>query len=132
MVLEKTLENPLDSKEIKLVSSKGNQLWIFIRKTHVEAEVPLLWPRDIKSRLIGKDPDAGKDWGQEKGVTEEEMVDAITNSLDVNLSNLREIVKDREAWHVAVHGISKSQTWLSNWTTTNFAHLHCQNRIRVT
>ena len=73
MVLKKTLESPLDSNEIKPVNPKGNQLWIFIGRT--DAKDPILWPPDSKSRLIGKDPDAGKDWGQEeKGVTEDEMV----------------------------------------------------------
>ena len=74
MVLEKALESPLNSKEIKLVHPKGNQPWIFIGRTHAEAEVPTLWPPDVKNWLIGKDPDAGKDWRQEKGVTEDEMV----------------------------------------------------------
>ena len=72
-MLEKTLESPLDSKEIKPVNPKGNQPWIFIRKT--DAEALILWPPDVRSRLIGKDPDAGKDWGQDKkGATEDEMV----------------------------------------------------------
>ena len=75
VVLEKTLKSPLDSKKIKTVNPKGNQPWIFIGKTDAEAEAPILWPLDAKSQLIGKDPDAGKDWGQEeKGVTEDEMV----------------------------------------------------------
>ena len=75
LVLEKTLESSLDCKEIKLVNPKGNQPWIFIGKTDTEAEVPVLWPPDAKSWLIGKDPDAGKDWEQEeKGVTEDQMV----------------------------------------------------------
>ena len=75
VVLEKTLESPLDSKKIKSVNSKGNQPWIFIGRTGAEIEAPILWPPDMKSRLIGKDPDAGKDWQQEeKGVTEDERV----------------------------------------------------------
>ena len=75
VVLKKTLENPLDCKEIKLVISKGNQPWIFFGRTGAEAETPILWPRDSRSWLIGKDPDAGKDWGQEeKGMTENEAV----------------------------------------------------------
>ena len=74
-MLEKTLESPLDSKEIKSVNPKGNPPWIFTGKTDAEAETPTLWPPDAKSWLIGKDPDAGKDWGQEeKGVTEDEVV----------------------------------------------------------
>jgi len=75
VVLEKTLENPLDCKEIQPVNSKGNQCWIFIGRTDVETEAPVLWPPDVKSRLIGKHPDAGKNWRQvEKGTTEGEMV----------------------------------------------------------
>ena len=74
VVLEKTLESPLDCKEIKPVNSKGYQTWTFIGKNDAEAETPILWPPDAKSWLIGKDPDAGKDWGQEKGTTEDELV----------------------------------------------------------
>ena len=75
VILEKTLESPLDSKEIKSVNPKGNQAWVFIGRTDAEAEAPILWPPNAKSQLIGKDPNAGKDWGQEeKGATEGEMV----------------------------------------------------------
>ena len=75
VVLEKTFENPLDCKEIQPVNPKGNQSWIFIARTDAEAETPILWPRDARNWLIGKDPDAGRDWGQEeKGTTEDEMV----------------------------------------------------------
>ena len=75
VVLEKNLESPLDCKEIKLVNPKGNQSWIFIGRTDAEAEMPILWPPDVKNWLIGKDPDAGKDWRrEEKGTTEDEMV----------------------------------------------------------
>ena len=74
MVLEKTPEGPLDFKESKPVNPKGNQPWIFIGRTDTEAEAPILWPPDAKGWLIGKDPDAGKDWGQEeKGTTEDEV-----------------------------------------------------------
>ena len=98
MVLEKTLESPLDSKEIQPVNPKGNQSWIFIGRTDVEAETPILWPHDLKSWLIGKDPDAGKDWGQEeKGATEDEMVHGITDSMGMSLSKLLELVMDRKA-----------------------------------
>ena len=75
MVLEKTLESPLNSKELQPVNPKGNESWIFIGKTVAEAEAPILWPPDVKSQLIRKDPDAGKDWRQEKkGTTEDEMI----------------------------------------------------------
>ena len=74
VVLEKTLENPLDCKEIKPVNRKGNQSWIFIGRTDAEAETPILWPHDVKNWLIAKDPDAGKNWRQEKGTTEDEML----------------------------------------------------------
>jgi len=75
VVLEKTLESPLDCKEIKSVNPKGNQSWISTEKTDTEAEAPILWPPDVKNQLTGKDPDAGKDWGQEeKDVAEDEMV----------------------------------------------------------
>ena len=119
VVLEKTLESPLGSTEIKSVNPKGSQASVFIGRTDAEAEASILWPPDAKSQLIGKDPDAGKDWGQEeKGTTEGEMV----------------------GWHHLINGcefeqipggsegqgsraccspmVSKSQTWLSNWTTT--------------
>ena len=97
VILEKTPKSPLDYKEIKPVNPKGNQPWIFIERTVAEAEALILWPPDVKNWLIGKDLDAGKDWRQEKGETEDEMV-SITDSMDVNFSRLREIVKDREAW----------------------------------
>ena len=74
VVLEKTLESPLDYKKIKPVNPKGNQSWIFIGRTDAKDEIPILWPSDVKSWLIGKDPDAGKDWGEEKGMREDEMV----------------------------------------------------------
>ena len=110
VVLEKTLDRPLDCKEIKSLSPKGNQSWILIGGAGAEA--PILWPPYVKSQLIGKDPDAGKDWGQEKkGMTEDEMF-GIISSMDMSLSQLREIVKDTDARHATVHGVVKSWIWL--------------------
>ena len=115
VVLEKTLESPLDCKEIQPVYPKGNQSWIFNGRTDAEAEAPILWPPDAKNQLIWKDPDAGKDWRwKEKGMTEDEMVDGITDSMDVSLSKLW-IGDGREAWRAVVHGVTKSRTWLSHW-----------------
>ena len=120
-VVLKTLESPLYCKEITPVNPKGNQSWIFIGRADVEIEAPILWPPYAKSWLIRKDPDAGKDWRQEeKGMTEDKMVDGTADSTDRSLSKLWEMVKDRGAWHAAFHGLQRvghgwateqQQTW---------------------
>ena len=116
VVLEKSLESPLDCKEIQPVHPKGDQSWVFIGRTDVEAEMPVLWAPDVKSWLIWKDPDAGKDWGQEeKGTTGDEMVGWHHRHNGHGFGWTPGVGDGWEAWR-AVHGITKSWTWLSNWT----------------
>ena len=99
VVLEKTLESPLDGKEIQPVNQKGNQFWIFIGRTEAETESPVLWPPDVKCRLIGKDPDAGKDWRQEeKGMTEDDWMAEMGTT-------------EMVGWHHRLNGHESEQTW---------------------
>ena len=116
VVLEKTLESPLDSKEIEPVNPKGNQPWIFVGRIDAQAEALILWLPDVKSWLR-KNPDVGKDWRQkERGMNKIRCLDSITNSMHMNLSKLWEMVADRKDWYASFHGVVKSQTWFSDWT----------------
>ena len=124
IVLEKPLESPLDWQEIKPVNPKRNQPWIYTGRTDAEAEAPILWPPDAKSLLIGKTLMLGKIGGKRRREQQRMWwLDGITDSVDMNLSKLQEIVKDRVAWQAAVHGVTKSWKQLSDWTTATWSFI---------
>ena len=121
VVLEKTLEGPLDCKEIQPVHPKGDQSWVFIWRTDAEAEAPILWPPHAKSWLVGKDPYAGRDGVRKRrGWRRLGLLDGIINWMDMGESKVRDLVMYREAWCAAIHGVTKSWTRMSGWTELNW------------
>ena len=143
MVLEQTLASPLDCKEIQPVHSKGNQPWIFIGKTNVEAETPILWPPHAKSWLIGKDPDAGRDWGQEeKGMTEDEMagwhhwLDAHEFGWTLGLGDGQGVLACCNSWGHKESGTTERLNWTEwerlNWININLFLKNLKQKIKVT
>ena len=129
VVLEKTLESPLDCKDMQPVHPKGNQSWILIGRTDAEAES---WSPNAKSWLTGKTFMLGKiEGGRRRGQQWMSWLNGITDVRDMSLSRIQELVMDRKAWRAAVYGVTKSQTWLSNWTELN-SHMainKCPNTI---
>ena len=130
VLLEKTLESPLDCKGIKPVNLKGKQSWIFIGRTDAEAEAPILWPPDGRTDSLEKTLMLGKVRQEETGTTEDEM-DGVTDSMGVSSSKLQELVKDWEAWCASVHVVARIRTWLSDLTELVYSYISFHVSIAV-